>query len=294
MSGPAGAGHGRVAQKGAKFANVVGSLRRKKEGSSTSTTASVPDGVGPSQGIPGTGLKRNTKEWKDEHENGKENGYQKGERRGLGGVGGRGRRRGSESSSSSIPSNATGSGSEDREVDSNHQEGPEGRGPGKHEKRIMETGHGGLVESPLEDEFPNTSHGPKDREDDIWGKEQREDGYGKSNGYGKENGLGGEEGHVRETGYGWENGHAGENGHGRENGHGDESGIDREEKMMGRKEGRNKKLKDETGRMPDDLPGVKEEQAPGPRNEIFLDPRISHIHVSSSAFYLTFICRVLR
>lgn len=263
MSGPAGSGAGHLVQKGAGFAGVVGSLARKKRqsgsGSSAASTAfsNGIDGVGPSKGLPSTGLKRNTQEWKDEH----------------GDSGGKGRRRrkrrGSQSSSSSILSEATGTGSEDDGERDRGQEGAEGRGPGKHERNIMNGyghGQGEITESPTEEKDlkggMEKSRPPKDGDDQIRG-ERRLDTYkvGRASQRDKD-------GHSKENGYGLENGHA------------EEDGIDSEEKMLGRHEGRNKGLTDEKGRMPDDMPGVKEEQSPGPRNEIVLDPRISHMSVS--------------
>jgi phospholipase D1/2 len=43
---------------------------------------------------------------------------------------------------------------------------------------------------------------------------------------------------------------------------------------------RSRTLTDEAGRLPDGVPGVKDEEPPGPRNEIVLDPRISYLQVS--------------
>jgi phospholipase D1/2 len=45
---------------------------------------------------------------------------------------------------------------------------------------------------------------------------------------------------------------------------------------------RNRKYTDEVGRYPAMLKGVKEEEAPGNRNDIILDPRVTHMHVSVS------------
>jgi hypothetical protein len=43
---------------------------------------------------------------------------------------------------------------------------------------------------------------------------------------------------------------------------------------------RNRKMTDEMGRYPAMLKGVKEEEVPGNRNDIVLDPRVTHMHVS--------------
>jgi len=251
MSGPSGSGLGQIAQKGAGFAGVVRSLRqRKKEGGSS---PSLPDRVGPSKGLPSTGLKRNTQEWKDKHKRPNER-----------------KRSGSKSTSSSILSSATASGSEDGDGGGSRvreHEGAEGRGPGKHE-RDLQNGHGQAqeqgqwTESPTEEEpsmqFLNKSRPPKDGDENVRTETRLANGHG---------GAHQEEGGNRKDA--------------ETNGHGEGNGADSEETMMGRNEGRNRKLTDEVGHMPDGLPGVKKEQAPGPRNEIVLDPRVSHMNVSS-------------
>lgn len=49
---------------------------------------------------------------------------------------------------------------------------------------------------------------------------------------------------------------------------------------MGRSLNIQKQTPDEAGRSPNQLPGMKSEDKPGPMNEIYLEPRITHIHVS--------------
>ncbi|KAL0243438.1 hypothetical protein I308_105404 [Cryptococcus tetragattii IND107] len=47
---------------------------------------------------------------------------------------------------------------------------------------------------------------------------------------------------------------------------------------MGRSPSIQKQIPDEAGRSPNQLPGMKSEDKPGPMNEIYLEPRITHIH----------------
>lgn len=49
---------------------------------------------------------------------------------------------------------------------------------------------------------------------------------------------------------------------------------------MSRSSSVQKQILDEAGRFPNQLPGMKCEDRPGPMNEIYLEPRITHIHVS--------------
>jgi hypothetical protein len=51
--------------------------------------------------------------------------------------------------------------------------------------------------------------------------------------------------------------------------------------MLRHDDERMRRLTDEAGKYPDTLKGVKPEVPPGPQNEIVLDPRISHMHVST-------------
>ena len=259
MSGPAGSGSPQFSKRGAGFAAVVGKLRNQRKNGGSSSP--ILDDVRPSRGLPSTGLKRNTSEWRDEH---RQNNGRK--------------RRDSQSSSSSIPSNATGSSSGD-ENDQRRawgQEGAEGRGPGKHERRIFD-GRGQITESPTEDvgpaNFLERSRPPNDGDYNFRKATALENGHSVERPLENGHGGGKRDGHV---------GHEGENGDGGESGDEGDNGLDPEEMMLGRLEGRNKGLTDEAGRMPEGLPGLKEEQSPGPRNEIVLDPRVSHIHVSRS------------
>ncbi|ORY27900.1 putative phospholipase D [Naematelia encephala] len=67
----------------------------------------------------------------------------------------------------------------------------------------------------------------------------------------------------------------GEDGNEEQTGNGD---IDPEEKLEKRDSERNRQFTDEVGHWPDSLAGIKEEEPPGPRNQIELKPRIPHIH----------------
>ncbi|WVQ80598.1 hypothetical protein IAT38_002703 [Cryptococcus sp. DSM 104549] len=73
---------------------------------------------------------------------------------------------------------------------------------------------------------------------------------------------------VPEPSKGAANGHA-QNGP-------EENGED--EELASKDDGPERKFTDELGRLPAGQPGLKDEEEPGPRNEIFLGPRISHIH----------------
>jgi len=240
MSGPGGHGgtNGQAANLHGLVQKAIG--KRHEEGSTTA----LDQAEKPSKGLPATGLKKNTQEWKD--------GQKEMERK-------RRKRRGSVSSSSSIPSDATGSGDETYEEREKGQEGPLGRGPGAHEREIdgdEGDGYGGdVVESPTEEngdmgkgkgkEFPN-------------GVNQAPNGDGDTN--------------TRHDGE--------EDGHGEDDHDEGDDTFDPEERIVRRDSHRARKLTDESGNFPDGLPGVKDEEPPGPRNEIVLDPRISYMHVS--------------
>ena len=261
MSGPSGSGVNHVAPKGARFADLVGSLRRKHEENSAE---SLPNNNQPSTGIPSTGLKRNTSGRREQTKqpNGKAD-----------------VRRDSQSSSSSIPSNASGSSHEGS--GQNLQEGAEGRGPGKHERKIGNGHDGDFTESPLDEEpsvhFGGQSKAPRDGKDSTRAEPALHGKHLKgSSRYGGES-----NGHAGESAGYWQKNASRKQ---ESNGRGMESKIDPEEKLQGREEGRNRTLIDEVGRMPDGLPGVKQEEPPGTRNEIVLNPRISHINVSLLAF----------
>jgi hypothetical protein len=250
MSGPGG--HSGITNN-PNFANLAHKALGKKKSEGSSTFLPEDDDK-PSKGLPHTGLKKNTQEYQDQQAERAKKG--KGKGKGL-------ERRESYSSSSSIPSNATGSDDdEDEEERIAGQEGALGRGKGRHEREIHEDGRqgyengGDMVESPTEEEHqPNGSSTPD-------GKSQAP----KANGYASK--------HERRL----ENGDREEDEH-----HNDgEDGFDPEERMIRRNSRRNNKLRDESGHFPDGLPGVKPEEPPGPRNEIVLDPRISHMHVSGA------------
>jgi hypothetical protein len=240
MSGPGG--HNGSGQHKAGFDGLVQKAigKKQQEGSSVA----LDQDSGPSKALPSTGLKKNTQEWKDA-EREKERKRRKGRKR-----------EGSVSSSSSIPSGATaGSDDETTEQREGGQEGPLGRGPGGHEREIKENGGGGgergyggdLVESPVNEKrkvFPNgVNSAPK------------------SNGHTQTRHDGSTEEDDDDHGEG-------------------EDGFDPEERIIRRDSHRARKLTDESGKFPDGLPGVKDEEPPGPRNEIVLDPRISYMHVS--------------
>jgi phospholipase D1/2 len=125
------------------------------------------------------------------------------------------------------------------------QEGARGRGPGRHEREIPDGDDGNrhVVDSPTEE---GPGDGDKDEPPKAGSTNIRHD----------------EPLDTTESGRCYQ-----------------QSNIDQGEKFEGRGSERNRKLTDEIGRMPDGLPGVKEEEAPGPRNEIVLAPRISHLQV---------------
>lgn len=150
------------------------------------------------------------------------------------------------SSSSSIPSNY--GGSDDGRTEEQRregQEGPRGRGAGQHEKEIGSNGHTGkeVMESPISEYSGHSLH--------------QDHTPAAATAPGPPNGQ------TTET-------------------HSKSEGEEEEvsESFEGRDGKRERKLTDEAGRRPTGLPAVKKEEAPGPRNEIVLDPRISHMHVS--------------
>lgn len=281
MSGPAGAGR----PMGDGLAGLVHHMAVKHKEGDLDMRAQ-PDDMHPSKGLPATGLKRNTQEWRDNHED--EDGKDKG-RRPNGG-----RRR--HSSSSSIPSNATGSDDERRRTGSGNgegQEGAAGRGPGRHEEDLVPNGYGGggegqYTDSPLE-ELPSIPLPSAQLPPDQWAEPEpvtspkgvrsipavarRASRMGDG---GEDSDRDTEEEEEEEEELDGRDGsnRADSNGH---------NGIDKEEMIESRDSKRNRTLTDERGRYPDGLPGVKEEIAPGPQNDIILEPRITHMNVSDSA-----------
>lgn len=282
MSGPAGAGrqgHGTPlvsrlnlhkvdsakSTASAGFGGLVHNLVKKKQ--SGQEDDPDPNGMEPSKGLPSTGLKRNTQEWKDRH--GDEG---DGEERELG------RRRSRASSSSSIPSDARADDTPEKE---DEQEGALGRGPGKHEERIAngdDYGTGRIMDSPTEEKESDLKHNspPVERgqeESMIPGSANHQDGSG----------AGRDGGHRevddgRRTDDRIEEDDKEEGGSNRLTWKGDA-----EERVLSRDAEPMKRLTDEMGNYPLGLKGVKGEEPPGPRTEIVLDPRITHIHVSRLA-----------
>nr|XP_019045930.1 phospholipase D [Kwoniella bestiolae CBS 10118]OCF24860.1 phospholipase D [Kwoniella bestiolae CBS 10118] len=129
MSGPAGSGH-HANNSNANFTGLVSNLIKKKQSEDEHGQPDL-DGKAPSKGLPSTGLKRNTKEWKEANED--DNDHD------------------SVSSSSSIPDNATGEDDGRSQIEQERdQEGAEGKGPGRHEGYIPndDRGHHKITESP--------------------------------------------------------------------------------------------------------------------------------------------------
>ncbi|WVR06183.1 hypothetical protein IAU60_003213 [Kwoniella sp. DSM 27419] len=253
MSGPAGAGaaKGLLAGNGGNgkgngsFASLVHNMVEKKKSDGAANNDSLI-GVIPSKGLPSTGLKRNTKEWQEANGHGGEHKTRS--------------RSSSASSASEIPDSATKE--EDARTDAERerqQEGAEGKGPGGHEHLVL-NGHGGsnghqFTDSP--EASPTNEHPPdqstpsadKDAKNHLNGddeeKQKQEDHENKV-----------ELLTARRGRY----------------------DIDPEERTDRRDSSRERQKTDEIGRRPDGLPGVKDEEGPGPRNEIVLGPRISHMH----------------
>lgn len=218
----------------------------------------------PSKGLPSTGLKKNTEEWQEQ------NGGMKGKGKGGKPLGSR------QSSSSSIPSDADGSTDErsprERQRD---QEGPLGRGPGKHEPEIRVNG-GSIHDSPENETAPSvpaprgsagdgsaTPAPPEYFQDQT--KEAIPDRFfGSSEDKGRESGnvLGGVgkgKGKEREI---------------------SSNEIDPEERVTPRTDRKiAKKYTDEAGHYPEGLQPVKDEAPPGSQNAIVLNSRTPLINV---------------
>jgi hypothetical protein len=209
----------------------------------------------PSKGLPSTGLKKNTLEWKER--NGREGSKENEDDRPS---------TSRQTSSSSIPSDAAGeederSGRERRR----DQEGPLGKGPGRHEPQIKLNG-GDLYDSPVEEKdmpsipAPRGSAGdgsatpvPPEYFQDQAKEDIPEGGHG-SSGKGKEKGD--------STGR-------------------PQNGIDPEEHTLSRNESKiAKRFTDEAGHYPEGLLATKDEAPPGSQNTINLKSRTPLIHVS--------------
>jgi len=288
MSGPAGSGQPQnpalsrlnLARNNASnhsggFASLVNNLVQHHKGDQSGEH--LPDDVKPSKGLPSTGLKRNTKEWKEEH--GDCDGctrYPNGHDRR------RGSRSSSVSSSSSIPSDVGPNETPEREED---QEGALGWGKGRHERRILDNGEGRMTDSPMQDEPDsiqenggqpqNKNTPPKERsESDSLVQGGRDDAGAakRDGGHGLKEDLADHREKKLEQGREEKEGGANRLTY----------GDDPEQRIISRDDERLRKLTDEAGRYPDGLKGVKGEEPPGPRLDIVLDPRISHMHVSCS------------
>ncbi|ODN95881.1 phospholipase D [Cryptococcus wingfieldii CBS 7118] len=152
------------------------------------------------------------------------------------------------SSSSSLPSDAEGrTDSRSQQQKEDEQEGAEGRGPGRHESFIPD-GHDDqrpIHDSPVEElsSYPSV---PQPRAN------------------GQREGSGTSERMIR-----IDDSAKGSRDRERER---DET------ELMSRSPSAKRQLTDELGRSPVENPGMKEEEVPGPRNEIALGPRITHIH----------------
>ena len=236
-------------------------------------------GMKPSKALPSTGLKRNTQEWKDNHPEAARRNSEERVRRARGEEVEAGKKEGRSraSSSSSIPSLATKG--EDERTDAEKaqaQEGARGRGPGAHEAEIpqkegwlsglLNSAFGtGTTEEPASQE---TSDGTRTWVDSPSSEYQQGEAFAAP-----PSALGGPS--------------AGSSSANKEAGSDDKSekkdgGKQKKasEEYEGRDSERERKLTDEAGRRPHGLPPVKKEEKPGPRTEIVLDPRISHMHVS--------------
>ena len=285
MTGPAGSGHPQspavsrlnLARNNASnhsggFASLVNNLvQHKKDGEGSGEH--LPDDVKPSKGLPSTGLKRNTKEWKEEH--GDCDGctdYPNGHDR-------RKHRSGSVSSSSSIPSDVGPDETPEREED---QEGALGRGKGRHEQRILQNGGAGVMDSPTQEE-------PEDMQENTEGQDKNTPPKERSESHSLvQGGTDSDGAATRDGGHGLEEDLASHREKKVQQGHEENEGganrltygDDPDQKIISRDDERQRKLTDEAGRYPDGLKGVKGEEPPGPRLDIVLDPRISHMHVS--------------
>jgi hypothetical protein len=185
--------------------------------------------------LPATGLKRNVEEANGSKEPNGHDGEANGDTPNRPHINGRA------SSSSSIPSNASGTDPRNQQERDASQEGARGRGPGGHEAEITKENGGPIVDSPSQEEGPGQPEFEENEAPKKGGAETRGD----------------------EPLMGMDGSKEG-NGH-------DQSKT---------RTDRSRTLTDEAGRLPEGVPGVKEEAPPGPQNEIVLDPRISYLQVS--------------
>lgn len=219
----------------------------------------------PSKGLPSTGLKKNTAEW--QQSNGKANGQGKGDRPSSS----------RQTSSSSIPSDADGE--EDPRTDEDRtrdQEGPLGRGPGRHEPELKVNG-GSIHDSPVEEKDMPSIPAPRGSAGDgratpappeYFQDQAREDIPDRDTDGGKDGESHGTDG----------------------TGNGNENGIDPEERVVSRNDKKiAKRFTDETGHYPEGLLPVKDEAPPGSQNEIELHSRTPLIHVSQPSIIQLYV-----
>jgi len=228
----------------------------------------------PSKGLPATGLKKNTEEWQEQHRGT--------EGKGKGGMSSRSR----QSSSSSIPSDADGDEDErsprERQRD---QEGPLGRGPGKHEPELRVNG-GSIHDSPEGEHAPSVP-APRGSAGDgkatpappEYFQDQTREGipdrfFGSSEDKGRE---------ARNAVNG------GDKGKGKERDDAQED-IDPEERVVPRTDKKiAKRFTDEAGHYPEGLQPVKDEVPPGSQNAIVLNSRTPNINVCCLYLFMTMI-----
>lgn len=250
-----GRGHGVAQPGGPKFNKLVGNLMGHKAEAGTTSTDHLA-AINPSKTLPSTALKRNTDQWKKENPEEAAKDAQKRERPSRA------------SSSSSIPSQATKGEDERTEAEKQKgQEGPRGRGPGHHEEEVQ-TDQGwftGLLNTALGTGTGTTRESSAQETSDRTVVDSPSSEYTDSPAY-----------PTPSTGQ-----TSGQPDH---RGSQDQSGEKPEKKASevfeGRDGERESKLVNEAGKRPHGLAAVKKEEMPGPRNEIVLQPRVTHMHVS--------------
>ena len=257
-------------QKNGGFAALVHSAMEGKKSRGDNDSGEETAKKAPSKGLPATGLKKNTEEYK-------KGASERREKQKVQNGGPRASPTPSrQSSSSSIPSNADGSEDPRTGDERRHdQEGPAGRGPGGHEPDLR-LNDGPMHDSPQSERHVDLPSIPAPRgsagdgtatpvppeyfrdnaQEDIPDRSQRKAGShegvkGKGKGKGRQQDTNGED-----------------------------SEFDPEEHVESRNSGQNRKMTDEVGRLPDGLKGVKPEAPPGSQNEIVLAARLPDIHVS--------------
>ena len=265
-------------QDPSSFASLVNKVR--SNGTAETSSDALHDH--PSAALPNTGLKRNTDEYKGKN---------------------RQSRSSSASSSSSIPSTLRPG---DQEETAKEQEGPLGQGAGHHEAQIPLSQSPTSIERPAlhsDDSIPpprQASHSLSNGQDTARGGLNGDQGLAK--GLADTLSLGAvyqgatnifhakglneaaidvddePDKAAQSQGDPWDSPphkrQATTASINRDN------AIDPDERILPRSSDQVPKLADESGRLPDGLAGVKQQDAPGPMQNIVLDPRISHIHVS--------------